>query len=160
MNAGSERDSSVVTSLCALSVAAAVLPIVASLIPFLARAAVSFSVPAALGAGVAIGIAQRRRSRLLLPALALLVSAIPAARYNWREMRVIWVESAELCHPRDLGAFSLFALLGELDVPKEREGYNDYRAHKEAIGNKICEQLGREFSDANCAEEIGRIECQ
>jgi hypothetical protein len=148
---GAKRDSVAVTIMCALSMAVAVLAIVGSYIPYLAGVAVFISAPAVLGACAATGVAQLRRTRLVLPALALLLSAVPAARYNWKQSRIVWVESAELCHPPSMGVSSLVALLGNLALSMDYE---------KAVGNNICGQLGRDFSDSNCDGELGRIKCE
>jgi hypothetical protein len=148
---GEKTDSVAVTVISVLSLAVSVLALVASFIPYLSGVAVFIGAPGVFGALVAAGVALLRKNRLVVPAVALIAAAVPAARYNWRQMRIVWVESAELCHPPELLGFSLFAFLGTLAVSMD---------HKNAVGNNICHQLGRDYADSDCDREIGRIKCE
>jgi hypothetical protein len=149
--AGAKRDSTAATVFGSLALAVSFLALGASFVPYLSGVAVLLAVPGMLGAQAAMGVALLRRSRLLIPALALVVAAAPAARFNWAKKRIVWVESAEICSPPQLRGISLFALLGSIALSAD---------YKNAVGNNICAQLGRQYDDSDCDGAVGRIRCE
>lgn len=148
---GGKRDSTLVTVVSALALAFSLVAIAGAFIPFLGGVAVFVSTPAVLLASAAMSWAMLRDSKLLLPTLALLIAALPAARYNYKEWRILWVESDQVCHPPSLGSLSLMGLIADLATSM------DYR---NAVGNQVCHQLGRTYADASCDGPVGRIKCE
>jgi hypothetical protein len=149
--AAKKRESATVIVIAVLSLAFSVLAFGASFVPYLSGVAVLIAAPGVLGALLAMGLALLQKGRLVVPALALLLVAVPAARYNWKQRRIVWVESAELCRAPGLQGISVFALLGSLAMSMD---------YKNAVGNNICQQLGRDFGDSDCDGEVGRIKCE
>jgi len=151
MDAGEKREGAAVVVFSVLSLAASLLALGASFIPYLSGVAVFIGAPSVLGALAAMGLGLLQKGRLVVPALALLLAAVPAARYNWKQSRIVWVESAELCQAPGMGGISLVALLGSLAMSMD---------HKNAVGNNICQQLDRDFADSDCDGAVGRIKCE
>jgi len=146
-----KRDSVVATVLCGLGLALAFLAIAGAYVPYLDRVAVVLSAPAILLGIVATAVALGRNSRLVLPAITMLVAAVPAARYNWVEMSKVWVESAEICNAPGITSISVVGLLGSV-----AEGID----HRNVVGARVCKQLGKRFTDHDCDGSLGRIKCE
>lgn len=151
---GRKPDSIFVTVVSSLSLAVAFLAVAAMFIPFLSGLfggiAVFISGPAVLLAIIASLIALARGTRLALPAIALIVGGVPAARFNWIEARKVWVESAELCRVPLVHA-SVVGIVASLAFAAD---------HKKAVGTRVCEKLGRHYADSDCDGPIGMIKCE
>jgi len=145
------QGSALVRAVCAFGIACALLALLASSVSWLQGVALVLSVPAVfLGIG-ALALAWRKNAPLFLPSFTLLLSAAPAVLDNLRDMRTVWVESAEICNPPRVRERSLTSVLlnaaTAADYPK-------------VVGSHICKKLGKRFADHQCAGELGRIKCE
>jgi hypothetical protein len=146
-----KRDSVFVTVLCGLALAGAFIALGCSFVPFVEKIAVFVSVPAVLLAISAIGLALLQNTRLFLAALALCLAAVPAAKQNFREWRIVWVESREICSGPGVRIGGLIKLIGSAAMAMD---------HENAVGNQVCNKLGKRFTDHDCDGPIGRIKCE
>lgn len=146
-----KKESVVVAILCGLGLAISFIALAGAFVPFLDRIAVLLSLPAVVLGMLATAIALARSSRLVLPALTLVIAAVPSARHNWNEMGRVWVESEDICNPPRMAVDSLAALIGNAAMGM---GWHD------AVGTQICDQLGRSFDDHDCYRPIGLIKCE
>lgn len=140
-----------VTLVCALGLAGSFLAIVCSYVPFIQKPAVLFSVPGVLAGALGMALAFLGNTRLTLPALTLLVAAVPAARDNWHKMQTVWVESKEVCAPPGYMGGGLVGLLATAAMELD---------HDDIVGGQICGKLGKSYADYECDGPIGRIKCE
>lgn len=151
MTKSGKQGSVAVRVLCAFGWALALLALLGGRVSFLEGVALRLSVPAVLISVGALGLGWAKNAPLSFPALTLVVASLPAALDNWKAMRTVWVESAELCNPPGMRGLSIVALLGDAALAAD---------HRNAVGGQICRKLGKRFADHVCDGELGRIKCE
>lgn len=147
-----KRDSVIVTVLCGLGIAVSFIALASHVIPFIGdRVALLVSLLGLLIAMLCLAIALVANTRLVLPVVAVLVAAAPAAAHNVHEMRTVWVESYQLCRPPGLRSMSLVGLLANTAMAAD---------HRNAVGGQVCAKLGKRYTDYDCDQRVGRIKCE